>query len=69
MAGPISKDRGQISVRLTDAQAKALERYRVGLQRRMASQTPGWVCSTSHAIRHLILTGLIEAKLLEPLEP
>lgn len=49
---------GQVSVRLTGIHAKALERYRVSLQKRIRSTAPGWNCSTAHAIRDLILRGL-----------
>ena len=66
MASPVSTERGQVSVRLDDAQARALERYRIGLQGRMRKEAPGWVCSTAHAIRHLIIRGLIDSKLLDP---
>lgn len=63
MAG-IMNDRGQVSVRLNDPQAKALERYRILLQNRLRKQAPGWVCSTSHAVRDLILRGLKTEDLL-----
>lgn len=53
-----SLETGQVSVRLTGIHSKALERYRVSLQKRIRSTAPGWNCSTAHAIRDLILRGL-----------
>jgi len=60
----INEQRGQVSVRLDDLQAKALERYRITLQNRLRKQAPGWVCSTAHAVRDLILRGLKHEELL-----
>jgi hypothetical protein len=57
-------ERGQISVRLEDVQARALERYRITLQKRIRKHAPGWVCSSSHAIRDLIIRGLQAEELL-----
>jgi hypothetical protein len=54
----VNIDRGQISVRLTDEQARALERYRITLQKRVRCHAPVWSCSSAHAIRDLILRGL-----------
>jgi hypothetical protein len=54
----VNIDRGQISVRLTDEQVRALERYRIMLQKRVRCHAPGWLCSSSHAVRDLILRGL-----------
>jgi hypothetical protein len=54
----VNIDRGQVSVRLTDDQARALERYRITLQKKIRCHAPGWSCSSAHAIRDLILRGL-----------
>jgi hypothetical protein len=57
-------ERGQVSVRLEDEQARALERYRITLQKRIRKHAPGWVCTSSHAIRDLIIRGLQAEELL-----
>ena len=62
MAG--NPERGQVSVRLEDEQARALERYRITLQKRIRKHAPGWVCTSSHAIRDLIIRGLQAEELL-----
>ena len=64
MAG--NPERGQVSVRLEDEQARALERYRITLQKRIRKHAPGWVCTSSHAIRDLIIRGLQAEELLPP---
>lgn len=60
----INEQRGQVSVRLDDMQAKALERYRILMQQRLRKQAPGWYCSTANAVRDLILRGLKTEELL-----